>query len=259
MMRSTLATLMLSVLFLLAHSQSQASGETLLTPDNAYNPIPSPDGQYIAYVRTGWGRPNGSGGFGRSNLASEVAVIDAGGRLVEKNPVADAFLSGWTPDGTNLGCYRDGEYSLVSVNGKRSSKARLPGATNAIGTERVSYLPRLGLMVWSRQDGFHTTLETPNGVLAQHDGWQGALIAPSPDGRYVGIVGGWSQSHLWVYDINLKKWAAVGEADIHPDRDWDYIKPSWNPWFADSSRLAYFTHDYSILSISTPDGKQRTD
>jgi hypothetical protein len=62
-----------------------------------------------------------------------------------------------------------------------------------------------------------------------------------------------------VYDIDLKKWTDLGEADIHPDRDWDYIKASWNPWFADGSRLAYFTHDHSILSISAPDGKQRKD
>jgi hypothetical protein len=190
---------------------------------------------------------------------SEVAVIDASGSLVEKNPVADAFLSGWTPDSTDLVCYRDGEYSLVSLDGKRSRKGRLPGASNVIGTERVSYLPRSGMMVWSRQYGFHTVLETPKGILTQHDGWQGALIAPSPDGRYVGIAGGWSQSHLWVYDIDLKKWGDLGEVDIHPDRDWDYIKPSWKPWFANSSRMAYFTHDSSVLTISTPDGKQRTD
>lgn len=114
-------------------------------------------------------------------------------------------------------------------------------------------------MIWSQQDGFHTVLATPNGVLTERDGWLGALIAPSPDGRYVGIAGGWPKSHLWVYDIDLKKWADLGEADIHPDRDWDYIKPSWNPWFTNSSRLAYFTHDNSVLSISTPDGKQRTD
>ena len=259
MTRSIASTLILSVLLLVTRSHSQASTETLLTPDNAYNPIPSPDGKYIAYVRTGWGRPGGSGGFGRSNLASEVAVMDVGGNLAAKNPVAGAFLAGWTPDSTSLACYRDSEYSLVSLIGKPLSKGRLPGATNIIGTERVSYLPRSGLMVWSRQDGFHTVLETPNGVLAQHDGWHGAVIAPSPDGKYVAIVGSWPQSHLWVYDIDLKQWADLGEADIHPDRDWDYIKPSWNPWFADSSRLAYFTRKSSVLSISTPDGNERRD
>jgi Tol biopolymer transport system component len=258
MLRSSVI-LVLSALLLIPRAEEQAPTETLVSRENAYNPIPSPDGKYIAYVRTGWGRPGGSGGFGRSNLVSKVAVMDVGGNLAGKNPVAEAFLSGWTPDSTSLACYRDGEYSLVSMNGKRPSKARLPGATNVIGTERVSYLPRSGLMVWSRQDGFHTVLETQNGVLAQHDGWLGEMIAPSLDGKYVAVAGNWPQAHLWVYDINLKNWADLGEADIHPDRDWDYIKPSWNPWFADSSRLAYFTRKSSVLSISTADGKQRKD
>jgi hypothetical protein len=151
------------------------------------------------------------------------------------------------------------QYFLVSVNGKHSSKGRLPAATSVIGTERVSYLPPARTMIWSQQDGVHTVLATPNGMLTEHDGWLGALIAPSPDGRYVGIAGDWPKSHLWVYDIDLQKWADLGEADIHPDRNWDYIKPSWNPWFANGSRLAYFTHNNSVLSISTPDGKQRTD
>jgi Tol biopolymer transport system component len=259
MTRLVVSTLILSASLLVIPSHTRASSETPLIPDNAYTAIPSPDGKYIAYVRTGWGRPKGSGGFGRSSLVSEVVVMEVGGNLTAKNPVAGAFLSGWTPDSTSLACYRDGEYSLVSMNGKRSSKAWLPATTNVLGTERVSYLPRLGVMIWSRQNGFRTVLETPNGVLAQHDGWHGALIAPSPDGKYIAVAGSWPQSHLWVYDIDLRKWADLGEADIHPDRDWDYIKPSWNPWFADSSRVAYFTHDHSILSISTPDGEQQKD
>jgi len=257
MLKSSIMLVLCALLF--PHAEAQPSSETLLSPENAYNPIPSPDGKYIAYVRTGWGRPGGSGGFGRSNLVSEVAIIDASGSLVSKNPVADMFLSGWTPDSTHLVCYRDSEYSLVRMNGTHSSEGRLPVPKGVIGTERVSYLPSSETVIWSRHDGFHTVIETPKGSLAQRDGWQGDLIAPSPDGRYVAIAGGWLQSHLWVYNINLKNWADLGEDEIHPDRDWDYIKPSWNPWFADSSRLAYFTHDYSVLSISTPDGKQRTD
>jgi hypothetical protein len=74
MTRSVASKLILIVLLLVTRSQSQASSETLLTPDNAYNPIPSPDRKRISYVRTGWGRPGGSDGFGRSNLVSEVAV-----------------------------------------------------------------------------------------------------------------------------------------------------------------------------------------
>jgi Tol biopolymer transport system component len=258
MLRASVVLVFSAVLLVLS-APAQTPSESLLSMENAYNPIPSPDGKHIAYVRTGWGRPKGSHGFGRSNLVSEVAVIDASGRLIEKNPVANAFLSGWTPDSTDLVCYRDGEYSLVSMNGKHSSKGRLPGATNVIGTERVSYLPRSGTVIWSQQDGFHTVLVTPNGVLAEHSGWQGPLIAPSPDGRYVAITGDWQQSHLWVYDMDRETWADLGEAKIHPDRDWDYIKPSWSPWFPDSTRLAYFTHENSVLSISTPDGQRRTD
>jgi hypothetical protein len=235
----------------------QTPSETMLSPENAYNPIPSPDGKYIAYVRIGWNRE--SGGFGRSSLVSEVAIIDANGKVLVKNPIANGFLSGWTPDSRDVVRYRDGEYSLASMAGKLTSKGRLPGATNVIGTERVSYWSRSGVMIWSGQDGFHTALETPKGVLTEDDGWHGSVIAPSPDGRFVAVAGDWPRSDLWVYDTILKKWKGLGEVDIHPARDWDYIKPSWNPWFADSSRLAYFTCNGSALSIRTPDGKQRTD
>jgi len=53
--------------------------EILLSPENAYNPIPSPDGKLIAFVRTGWGREGGSGGMGRSNLVSEIGVMEHAG------------------------------------------------------------------------------------------------------------------------------------------------------------------------------------
>jgi len=52
-----------------------ANAEVMLSEtENACNPIPSPDGSVIAYVRTGrWEK--GSGGLGRSNLRSEVMVM----------------------------------------------------------------------------------------------------------------------------------------------------------------------------------------
>jgi len=240
-------------------ARPQTRNEALLSTENAYNPIPSPDGKSIAYVRTGWGKSGGSGGFGRSNLVSQVVVIDGAGSSAAMMPLADMFLSGWTLNSASIVCYRDGAYSLVSTLGEHLSNGRLSAATNVIGSERVSYLERSGRVVWSQQNGFHTLLETPSGVLAQRDGWIGDLIAQSPDGRYLAITGAWSSSHLWVYDIIQSNWSDLGEASIHPDRDWDYIKPSWSPWFVDSSRLAYFTHDNSVLTISSPDGKRRTD
>jgi hypothetical protein len=58
-----------------------------------------------------------------------------------------------------------------------------------------------------------------------------------------------------VYDKQLSSWSDLGALTIHPDSDWDYIKPSWNPWFSDSSHLAYVSN--SILVISEPDGKTK--
>jgi hypothetical protein len=84
-----------------------------------------------------WGNPTGSGGFGRSNLVSEVEVIDSGGKLMANSPVADAFLSGWKPDGTDLVCYRDGEYSLVSMDGKHSS---IGGRTTLLDQSQLLHL-----------------------------------------------------------------------------------------------------------------------
>jgi hypothetical protein len=167
MTRSAFSTLILGATLLGICVQSQTSREALVSSDNAYNPIPSPGGKYIAYVRTGWGRQKGFSGFGRSNLVSEVAVLDASESLVFKNPLANAFLSGWTPDSAKLICYRDGAYSLVSKHGVVSSEGRLPGSADVIGTERVSYLPRSGLLIWSRRDKLHTILETPKGILAK--------------------------------------------------------------------------------------------
>jgi hypothetical protein len=173
-----LISLLLTSLSAVLLARSQTRNEALLSTENAYNPFPSPDGKYIAYVRTGWGHSAGSGGFGRSNLVSQVAVIDRAGNLTATKPLADAFLSGWTSDSAEVVCYRDGAYSLVSMDGTRFSKGRLPAATNLMGTERVSYLPLSGTVIWSRQSGFHTVLESPSGVLTQRDGWQGALISP---------------------------------------------------------------------------------
>jgi WD40-like Beta Propeller Repeat len=82
----------------------QAPNEKLLSEENAYNPIPSPNGKMIAYVPTGWGRPGGSGGFGRSNLVSEVMVIADDGKPITATPLTDTFLAGWTPDGSALVC-----------------------------------------------------------------------------------------------------------------------------------------------------------
>jgi hypothetical protein len=234
----------------------QSPNEILLSAENAYNPIPSPNGKMIAYVRTGWGRPGGSGGFGRSNLISEVVVIGDDGKPITATPLTDTFLAGWTPDGSALVCYRDWNYTLITLNGRRSLQGKRRNLENVLSTERVFYLSGLVAIAWSHVGrASNTVLETQDHIIAEHAGWLGDVVVPSPDGRYLAVFGDEWQKHLSVYDMQLLRWSDLGPLTVYPDDDWDYMKATWDPWFADSSHLAYFSG--STLVISEPDGKAK--
>jgi len=60
---------------------------------------------------------------------------------------------------------------------------------------------------------------------------------------------------LWVYDRLVRQWANLGPSTISPSEDWDYMQPSWDPWFADGKHLVFFSG--SDLIISSPDGRIR--
>lgn len=236
---------------------TQNTSETVLSTENACNPIPSPDGKLIAFVRTGYGRPGGSGGFGRSNLVSEVLVMTASGTGVSEKPLADAFLAGWTPDSKKLVCYRDRSYFLVSLSGERSSEGEIPYQEPGNQNERVAYIPSVEAIGWSRVDpSFHTIIESRGHAIANHDSRLGEFLAPSPDGRYLAIFDSNTPKDLWVYDTKLMKWFDLGPLTIEgDDYEWSYLQPNWSPWFADSSHLAFFSH--SNLVVSTPDGSEK--
>jgi hypothetical protein len=241
-----------------AAADAQYFNETLLSTENAYNPIPSPDGRYIAYVRTGWGRPGGSGGFGRSNLLSEVMVIDENGVPITATPLSDTFLGGWTPDGEHLVCFRDWEYALVSKDGKRVVTGRIPNDPDKRpATEWVAYSPFLSAIVWSRFiDNDQGAIETPNRTVVREEVFQQRVV-PSPDGRYLAVFSEFPDTGLRVYDLRLESWTDLGRISIHPDNDWWYIQPDWSPWFADGSRLVFLRD--STLVIASPDGRITTE
>jgi Tol biopolymer transport system component len=234
---------------------AQGGDEKLLSDENAYNPIPSPDGKLIAYVRTGWERTRGTGGFGRSNLRSEVAVTTTTGDIVSQTPVADAFLFNWTPDGNGLICYRDGHFLLVSPHGGVIRQTDETGSQDTFSSsERVAYLSKSNTFVWvEHARSPRTVLLTERGRIAGSSGTTGAIVVPSPNERFIAIVG--NDMDLWIYDTTERRWADLGKANIHPDASWDYIKPSWNPWFADSSRLVFISG--SSVVVASPDGRHR--
>jgi hypothetical protein len=238
-------------------AEPQSAGEELLTTDNAYNPIPSPDGKYIAYVRTGWGEGIATG-FGRSSLVSDVKLVNAQGASATRTLAKGYFLSGWTPDSTQLVCYRDGKYALVALDGKRSIEARIPNKPDEhASTEWAAYSPSLATILWSRhvEEG-HGAIETPSRLVVREERFQDRVV-PSPDGRYLALFGQFPQTDLRVYDFRLKSWTDLGRISIHPDDNWWYIQPNWNPWFADGSRLVFLRD--STLVISTPDGAEKTE
>jgi hypothetical protein len=274
--RSSSLALILFFFLVVSAASAQSSREMPLSAETAYNPIPSPNGKLIAYVRTGWGRQGGSGGMGRSNLVSEVMIITDDGRPITASPLTDTFLAGWTDDGTKLICYRDWGYSLVTLSGEASLQGTLQGLDEAPKipsstagvykvvwpTERVFYLSSLRAFGWSRADAdlntdteSNTVIETQNAKIAQHAGWLGEDVVPSPDGRYLAVFDEEWQKDLWVYDMHSMRWFDLGPLTIYPNQEWGYMKATWDPWFSDSSHLAYLSG--SSLIISKPDGTAR--
>jgi Tol biopolymer transport system component len=163
---------------------------------------------------------------------------------------------GWTVNGNDLICYRDWHFLLVGSNGAVSRQADETGGDNAFArSERVAYLSKSDTFIWvEHQRSPRSLLLTQSGPLAENSAMTGTMVIPSPDERFIAVAG--NGMDLWAYDTITKTWANLGKADIQPNSDWDYIKPSWNPWFADSSRLVFFSG--SSLVIASPDGRHRS-
>lgn len=242
---------------LAASSAAQRQQETLLFDLNAYDPVPSPDGRLIAYVLTGRKLEGGSGGFGRSNLQSNVKFCDPSGQTLQ-NPYAEGFLGEWLPDGSEIVSFRDWRFALLDPGGSKESQSMLPGLRVEDWVklpERVAYLSRLHKFIWIDNTDSGAVLQSPTGTVAKiDDGQLPELIVPSPDERFLAIA---SPGHggLHVYDTLKHTIFNLGSVTIHPDSDWDWSKPSWNPWFPDGKHLAFFAG--SVLVVSSPDGMER--
>lgn len=148
-------------------------------------------------------------------------------------------------------------FFVVGPNGGVSRQAAETGGDDGFTrSERAAYLSKRHTFVWvEHQASPRTLLLTENGPIAENSAMTGAIVVPSPDERFIAIAG--NGVDLWIYDTAKKVWSNLGRADIHPSSDWDYIKPTWNPWFADSLRVTFFSG--SSLVVASPDGRRRTD
>ena len=246
------------LLFCVCADLSAVSQRETIFLDHAYQPVPSPDGKLVAYVLTGM-RMDGTVGLGRSHLRSNIAFADQDGKHL-RDPNVEGFLGEWLPDSSAVSSYRDWRFSLVTPEGSQKNGAMpLHDAPNSPPqAERVQYIPAFGGFVWIEYSGGITYLKTISGPVATFDrSFQSeALIMPSPDGRYLAI-GELEGRNLWSYDIGKNVWKDLGPFSVHPDPNWDYIKPNWNPWFPDSVHLALFSG--SVLYTVRADGTERRE
>jgi hypothetical protein len=175
--------------------------------------------------------------------------MTASGQILSKNRLADCFLTGWTRSNDIVG-YRDGYYMLVRPAGIVFHHNRIPDFNPGVHGERVAFLEGEKAFVW----GTEFLLETEKGVLVESQTALGHVIVPSPDERYIAVAR--NQGSLWIYDTVGKHWSNLGPITISPSEEWDEIKPSWNPWFGDSSRITFFSGN--ALIVSSPDGRRQT-
>jgi Tol biopolymer transport system component len=95
-------------------------------------------------------------------------------------------------------------------------------------------------------------------VLARYkNGLSSTFAALSNDGAWLAVVAHSGRYHgnLVVLNLSTKNWSNLGPIVAHPFQGWDYIKSSWNPWFKDSSHLAFVSQGSVV--VATPDGKQK--
>ncbi|MEN3328642.1 MAG: hypothetical protein V7638_3449 [Acidobacteriota bacterium] len=95
--------------------RTAAAAESIFPSQNGTTPMTSPDGQWVAYVETGWGRPGGTGGFGRSNLISITHVVRNNG--TQDGVVSDMFLVSWMSDSKRVGTARDAFVAISDLDG----------------------------------------------------------------------------------------------------------------------------------------------
>jgi hypothetical protein len=203
--------------------------------------------------------------MGRSSLISDVELMDRSGKIIVSRLCPAMFLTGWTPDSKSVICYRDRRYAIVTPGGAVVENGERPLTDGRFFYERVTFLSDLGRALWLEPDkGTTAALRTKTETLVRLGGegawflgpWfsQEPLIAASPNGRYVAMMPTRS-GELWIYDRSMSRWASLGTAIVSPSADWGYIQPSWDPWFADSSHLVYFSG--SDLIVSSPDGQSK--
>jgi hypothetical protein len=160
--------------------------ETNFPSQNGTVPMVSPDGQYVAYVETGWGRPGGSGGFGRSNMMSLTHITKSDGK--DDRIVSDMFLVQWMPDSKSIASARDGYMAITDLHGDIITEFGQPLEGKYLRPQQDNkhwttspFFPDLGIQMP------HQKRLAPHFDLHQiYDSGENAAF--SPDGKWFGPI-----------------------------------------------------------------------
>lgn len=254
--------------FLKETSGDQAGAEESIFPSqNGRTPMRSPDGRWIAYVETGWGRPGGTGGFGRSNLISITHVVGSDGK--HDQVVSDMFLVSWMSDSERIGTARDAFVAISDLAGNvmtefgesleeryRGNYAGVSWTTNDLRSQFGGSMPHQKRLVGSEDFGFgeggafspdgkwYGPLQDAKGFFfLAADGRRLAIKLPiderstnarwSPDGRYVQIAVDRDWLIVDMQTLRFHKIQNAGDGNSHESNS------GWSPWSKDGTRLTF--------------------
>jgi hypothetical protein len=269
---------------------SQVSAiESVFPSRNGTVPVVSPDGQWVAYVETGWGRPGGSGGTGRSNLLSLIHAVRADG--TDDRLVSDMFLVGWLSDSRRIASARDGFAAICDLRGNVVSEfgqqleekwlkqyasrgdwrkgdpheqmgEEMPHQKRLSGLDKFDFGEDAAFSTdgkWYgplRQNGDMVFISASGQISKMRPAeglatrWQQASW--SPDGKYVSLMGIHDDNAL-VIDVQDRTSQLIKGVDVIPNiESWAYRKGRWNPWSKDGGRLTFLRKGQ--VWVSKPDG-----
>lgn len=201
---------------------------------DAHSAAASPDGQSIAFVRSGeiWVMRRDGSGQRRVTLGGSVAIEGAAGYIAES--------PAWSPDGLTIvfGRSRDGD-----------PRAGVRGTTEIVALRSDG--SRLEVLAESEQEAcFSDDAHECNQVEA---GWERIFDpAPSPDGVTVAFTHGdyWGSpaDEIWARPGDLQRFLFPRNAS----------EPAWSP---DGSAIAYYADDYTVdgdegIYVSRDDGSE---